>query len=59
MLESYSLLSVCCMINMSYISFESYGLTVHSVACITFFFLIIFLPIVLAQHLIRFFNDLG
>ena len=57
-LESYSLIAVCCLINMGFISFETYGVTVHSVACITFLILIIVLPIALTQHLIRFFRDL-
>ena len=49
--ESYSLLAVCCLINISYISFESYGYTFHSVMCIIFFAAIILWPIMLFTHL--------
>ena len=58
MLESYSLLSVCCLINFSYISFDTYGVTVHSVACIFFFIAIIVMPIFLSRTLIRAFTTL-
>ena len=43
-LESYSLLAVCSMINFSYISFESYGMTIHSIACLSVLIAIFFLP---------------
>ena len=57
-LESYSLISVCCLINMSYLSFETYGLSVHSVSCIMFLALILLLPPLLCRHLVSIFEDL-
>ena len=58
-LESYSLISVCCLINMSYLSFETYGLSVHSVSCIVFLALILLLPPFLCRHLVNIFEDLN
>ena len=49
--ESYSLISVCCLINLSYISFETFGLTIHSVICISFFAALFILPIIVFSHL--------
>ena len=57
-LESYSLISVCCLINLSFISFNSYGLSVHSVVCIFFFGMMILMPFVLIQYLLIYFKEL-
>ena len=55
-LESYSLISVCALINMSFISFESYGLSVHSSVCAFTFTMMLLMPPLLFFHLIKFFN---
>lgn len=57
-LESYSLISVCCLINLSFLSFASYGVTVQSVSCILFFIAIILMPLILFVYLLKFFTDL-
>ena len=57
-LESYSLISVCCLINFSFISFETYGIAFHSITCILFFTCMILMPILLVKHLLRFFERL-
>ena len=55
-LESYSLVSVCCLINLSFLSFETYGVTVHSLSTISFFVIMMLSPVLLMQHLLKFFR---
>ena len=57
-IESYSLLAVCCLLNLQYLSFKSYGLTIHSVIAIGVLPAVILLPLFLARHLVRFFSFL-
>ena len=57
-LESYSLISVCCLINLSFISIKSYGVTVHSMTCIFFFAAIILMPLILTWYLVAYFGVL-
>ena len=57
-IESYSLLSVCCLINFYFLSFESVGVTVHSVACIIFLISIFLLPLLLTRYLRKHFKRL-
>ena len=58
-LESYSLIAVCCFINISYISFENYGVTVHTLACLIFMVSIFAVPILGVKFLLKFFSELG
>ena len=57
-MESYSLLSVCCLINIYYLSFENYGVTIHSVACLFFLASIFVLPFLLTKYLVKRFANL-
>ena len=57
-LESYSLLAVCCLINMNHISFENYGLVIHSMVTIMALFAIFLLPPFTSRHLTKFFDNL-
>ena len=57
-LETYSLLAICCLINNGYISFENYGVTLHSLACIFFSVSIFLLPILMGRRLFNFFGSL-
>ena len=52
-IESYSLLAVCCLLNLKYISFENYGLTIHSVVSIVVLAAVIILPPFTSRHLVK------
>ena len=56
--ESYSLLSVCCLINFYFLSFKNVGVTVHSIACIIFLISIFVLPLILTRYLTKHFYTL-
>ena len=47
MMESYAILSICIMINLEYIRWDSYGQTVQSMVCLCALALVILFPIVL------------
>ena len=55
-LESYSLLSVCSLINISYISFKNYGVAVHSIVCIACMMAIFILPPLATMKLLKLFS---
>ena len=57
-IESYSLLAVCCLINMNHISFENYGLVIHSVVTIIVLFAIFLLPPIASRHFTKYFENL-
>ena len=48
-MESYSLLTVCCFINIKFISFKSYGVGFHSLACLFFMTATLIVPILAAK----------
>ena len=56
--ESYSLIAVCCLINLSYIHFSSFGQGFHSTMCLTFTLLILFWPLHMFNILTRYFKNL-
>ena len=53
------MIAVCCLINLSYINFATYGFALHSVICIFFSLLLIFLPLFVFIFLRQNFDDLG
>ena len=56
--ESYSLVSVCCLINLGFIRFDSFGHGFHSVMCIFFTLMSILWPIQLFWLSVKNFDDL-
>ena len=58
-IESYSILAVCCLINLFFLDFSSFGLSFHSFACIIFLLAITLIPIILARYLIKNWNRLS
>jgi hypothetical protein len=47
MIESYSMLSICCLIQLHFIKFTTYGETVQSVVCLLAFLALVGFPVVL------------
>ena len=56
--ESYSLIAVCCLINLSFIQIDSFGKSFHSLMCITFGLLITLWPIYLFTLLTKYFEHI-
>ena len=56
--ESYSLTIVGCLINMSFLRFDSFGLGFHSVMCLAFTVLTLLWPLQLFYLLVRKFHHL-
>jgi len=59
MTESYSLMAVCCMIQLVKISFASYGLIVHTISCFIAFAVLIIYPVLIWWTLYRNWNQIG
>ena len=55
-MESYSLLTVCCFININFISFQTYGVGFHSLACLFFMVAIFVVPVLAAKSLVKYFD---
>lgn len=59
MLESYSILALCCMIAIPVVSFASVGLTIQSLVCIFFGVCILTVPFIVIRKVVRKFHYLG
>ena len=52
LLESYMIITVCCMISLKHsLSFSTFGIAVQTMACLIFFSAIVVVPVVLFRHL--------
>ena len=57
--ESYSLLTVCGLINMTKLSFESLGMRLHTITCLVVLVCIFLIPALMLRYLVKNFNRLN